>query len=440
MGLAWSIPFIGLLITIALGQALCPTIWLRHYGKLTAFWIVTVAVPMLATMGAAALVSLARLLVLEYVPFIVSIFTLYVIAGGIRVRTRMSGHPGENAFLLFFGAMASGLLGTPGATMLLLPVLLTSNRWRRHKVPVVVFLIFIVCNIGGGLTPIGPPLLIGYLKGISFIWTLKAMLLPTLFIIAVLIGIYLLLDGFILFPREDPDARAAHKKEHDVIVVAGHGNLWLLAGAVSLQIFCGSWRTAPALALGIVTMPIPDVVRLIALPVLAAVSLWHTPGKVRTANQFSWEPMKEVGILFAGIFMTILPLLAILEAGVSGSMGGLIGMVNDANGRPIDWAYFTICGTLSAFLDNAPTYLVFFNAAGGDPIMLMGAKATTLIAISAGAAFWGGVTYIGNAPNLMAKSISEQHHVRMPNFLGYMAWSGAILLPSLGLTAWVFFR
>ena len=148
MGLAWSIPFIGLLITIALGQALCPTIWLRHYGKLTAFWIVTVAVPMLATMGAAALVSLARLLVLEYVPFIVSIFTLYVIAGGIRVRTRMSGHPGENAFLLFFGAMASGLLGTPGATMLLLPVLLTSNRWRRHKVPVVVFLIFIVCNIG----------------------------------------------------------------------------------------------------------------------------------------------------------------------------------------------------------------------------------------------------------------------------------------------------
>ena len=149
--------------------------------------------------------------------------------------------------------------------------------------------------------------------------------------------------------------------------------------------------------------------------------------------------MREVGILFAGIFMTILPLLAILEAGVSGSMGGLIGMVNDANGRPIDWAYFTICGTLSAFLDNAPTYLVFFNAAGGDPVMLMGAKATTLIAISAGAAFWGGVTYIGNArthgqEHFRATSRQNAEFSRLHGLVGSHS------LPSLGLTAWVFFR
>lgn len=137
-----------------------------------------------------------------------------------------------------------------------------------------------------------------------------------------------------------------------------------------------------------------------------------------------------------------IPIAAIVHpaAGVRGSMGGLIGTVNDASGRPIDWAYFAICGTLSAFLGNAPTYLEFFNAAGGDPVVAMGAKAMTLTAISAGAAFWGGVTYIGNAPNLMAKSISEQHNIRIPNFLGYMAWSGTILLPSLALTAWVFFR
>jgi Na+/H+ antiporter NhaD/arsenite permease-like protein len=439
LGLSWGIPFLGLLVTIALGQALWPGPWGRHYGKVTAIWIVAIVVPLAAEMGAAGLAALARLLLLDYLPFVVSIFALYVIAGGIHIRTRMCGHPGENALLLAIGTLAGGLLGTPGTTLLFLPVLLTANRWRRHKVHSVLFLIFLVCNMGGALSPIGPPLLVGYLSGVSFLWTVKAMLLPTTFTSAVLICTYFALDSVFLFPREDPDARAMHRESHDVIMIDGTGNLWLLAAAIGVQILCGNWHGAVAIRLGVAAMPVPDLLRLIALPILAWLSLRLTPERVRKANEFSWEPMKEVGILFAGIFATVLPLLLILEAGVGGALGGLIRMATAADGRPIDWAYFATSGALSSILDNAPTFLVFFNAAGGDPVALMGAKATTLTAISAGAAFWGGVTYIGNAPNLMARSIAQQRGVAMPNFLAYMVWSGAILLPSFALTAWVFF-
>src|SRR5262249_53477025 len=156
---------------------------------------------------------------------------------------------------------------------------------------------------------------------------------------------------------------------------------------------------------------------------LAGVSLAVTPRTVRADNEFSWAPMQEVVVVFAGIFATILPILAMLEAGATGAMGGLIGLVTGADGQPITWAYFTASGSLSSFLDNAPAFLVFFNAAGGDPVALTGPRALTLIAISAGAAFWGGVTYVGNAPNFMVRSITEQRGVRMPTFAGYLLWS-----------------
>jgi Na+/H+ antiporter NhaD/arsenite permease-like protein len=439
LGLAWGVPFLGLLLTIAVAQTAWPALWQRHYITITGLWVVAAVLPLIARFGATGVIALDRLLILDYAPFVVSIAALYIIAGGIHIRSRMSGHPGENAILLAFGTLASGILGTPGATLLYLPVLLKSNSWRRHKTHTVLFLIFLVSNIGGGLSPIGPPLLLGYLKGIPFLWTVRMMLLPTAFVSAVLIAVYIALDSMLLFPREEPEARASHREVHNVLGLEGAGNLLLLGGAIGLQILCGSWQTSIAVRFAGVTMPAPDILRLLGLAALAGASLASTPKAIRAANEFSWLPMKEVVVVFAGIFATILPILAILETGANGALGGLIRMATGADGQPINWAYFTASGILSGFLDNAPTFLVFFNAAGGDPVALTGSKALTLVAISAGAAFWGSLTYVGNAPNFMVRTMSQQRGVPMPSFIAYLAWSGAILLPAFALTAWVFF-
>jgi Na+/H+ antiporter NhaD/arsenite permease-like protein len=439
LGLIWGIPFLGLLLTIALTQTLWPTGWLRHFGKLTALWIAASILPLILHFGAAGGVALVNLLLLDYAPFVVSIGALYVISGGIHIRSRMSGHPVENALLFALGAVAGGIIGTPGATLLFLPVLMRANRWRRYRAHSLLFLIFLVCNIGGAFSPIGPPLLIGYLRGISFLWTVRMLAAPTLFVSALLIAVYIALDSLILYPREDSAPRARHREVHNALGLEGVANIPLLAGAIVLQIACGMWTSPVAFSLGVAALPLPDAVRLAGLVALAGMSLVLTPRQVRTKNRFEWGPIVEVGVVFAGIFACILPLLAILEAGSRGAMVGLLHLVSGAGGEPINWAYFTATGMLSSVLDNAPAFLLFFNAAGGDANALMGLQATTLVAISAGAAFWGGLTYVGNAPNLMVRSIAEQQGVRMPTFLAYVVWAGAALLPIFALIAFLFF-
>lgn len=439
LGLAWGIPFFGLLLTIALAQTLWPAGWSRHYGKLTLLWIVVSVLPLILRFGGAGGVALANLLLLDYAPFVVSIGALYVISGGIHIRSRMSGHPVENAILFALGTVAGGIIGTPGATLLFLPVVMRANRWRRYRAHSLLFLIFLICNIGGAFSPMGPPLLIGYLRGVSFLWTLHMMAAPTLFVSGLLVALYVALDSLLLYPREDPAARAQHREVHNALGLEGLANLPLLAGAIILQIACGVWSSPVAFPLGVAVLPLPDAVRLIGLVLLAAASLALTPRRVRAENRFEWGPIAEVAIVFAGIFACILPLLAILEAGSGGAMAGLLHLVTGHDGQPINWAYFTATGALSSVLDNAPTFLLFFNAAGGDPHVLMGPQAATLMAMSAGAAFWGGLTYVGNAPNLMVRSIAEQQGVRMPTFVAYAFWASLVLLPAFALTALVFF-
>jgi Na+/H+ antiporter NhaD/arsenite permease-like protein len=439
LGLVWGIPFLGLLLTIALAQTLWPAAWSRHYGKLTALWMAAALVPLIVHFGAAGGVALETLLLLDYLPFVISIAALYVIAGGIHIRSRMSGHPGENAILFALGTVAGGIIGTPGATLLFLPVFLKANRWRKYRAHSLIFLILLICNIGGAFSPMGPPLLIGYLRGVSFLWTVRAMALPTLFVSGLLIAVYLILDSLLLYRREDSAARAQHKEMHNALGLEGRVNLLLLACAITLQIACGLWQSPLSITLAATSLPLPDIVRLLGLAALAAASLLLTPRRIRAANHFAWEPIAEVAIVFAGIFACILPLLAILEAGPNGAMAGLLHLVIGPDGQPINWAYFTATGLLSSFLDNAPTFLLFFNAAGGDSASLMGPQSTTLMAISAGAAFWGGLTYVGNAPNLMVRSIAEQQGIRMPSFLAYMGWTGIVALPVFALTAALFF-
>jgi Na+/H+ antiporter NhaD/arsenite permease-like protein len=325
--------------------------------------------------------------------------------------------------------------------MLLIRPLIRANDNRKHNVHVVVFFIFLVANAGGSLTPLGdPPLFLGFLQGVDFFWTTAHLWPETLFICAVLLVLFFLIDTYFFRQKGecrsealDPTPQAAPLR------LEGKRNFVLLAAAVGLVLMSGVWK--PGVEFDVFGTPVElqNIARDVGLIVVTLMSLAITPRTARAGNDFNWEPMKEVAKLFAGIFLTIIPVVAILRAGETGALGWVIRLVTGPGGAPDDVMYFWATGILSSFLDNAPTYLVFFNTAGGDAATLMTAGATTLAAISAGAVFMGANTYIGNAPNFMVKAIAEQRGVRMPSFFGYMLWSGAILLPLFVLTTLIFF-
>ena len=296
------------------------------------------------------------------------------------------------------------------------------------------FFIFLVCNIGGALTPIGNPfpIFLGFLKGVDFLWTLKTMWRPTLIVSSILPLLFYTVDR-LAWNKE----RAEVKGEKGVrrqIRIEGTHNIIYLAVLVDTVLFSGLWERSVTIPIGLgIEMSLSDLVRDAVLLFLGYLSWKTTRSSIRIENAFSWTPFQEVAILFAAIFVTMIPLLAMLRAAHDGPFAPLLGLVTDAQGRPIEAAYFWLTGALSSFLDNAPTYLVFFNLAGGNAEQLMGPLAGTLAAISAGAVFMGANTYIGNAPNFMVKSICEEHGIKMPSFFGYMLWSGGILLPLFAL-------
>jgi Na+/H+ antiporter NhaD/arsenite permease-like protein len=438
LGLEWGLPFLGILLSIALTPLLAPKFWHHHFGKVSAFWAAAFLVPFAASFGVrVALYEALHALLLEYVPFILLLFALFVVAGGIRVVGNLVGTPGTNAAILAFGTMIASLLGTTGAAMLLIRPLIRANENRRRNVHVFVFFIFLVANMGGSLTPLGdPPLFLGFLQGVDFTWTLRAMFAPMLLCSAILLALFYVIDHRV-WSRENGGVPGRVRRQ---VRLGGSHNLLLLAGVVSAVLVSGLWQPGISLTAFHVSMPLQGIVRDLLLVLLAWLSWRTTRQQVRIENAFTWEPIQEVAMLFAGIFVTIIPTLAILKAGPSGALADLVALVSGPGGRPNDAAYFWLTGLLSSFLDNAPTYLVFFNVAGGDSEALMGPLATTLLAISAGAVFFGAMTYIGNAPNFMVKSICEERGIRMPSFFGYMVWSCAILLPLFALVTVIFFR
>ena len=322
--------------------------------------------------------------------------------------------------------------------MLMIRPVLRANDHRRSQVHVVVFFIFLVANIGGALTPLGdPPLFLGFLKGVSFFWPMTHMILPMLVCVAILLAVFFILDT-ILYRREGaPKPQAPETPEK--FGLDGKINLLLLAGVVCAVLMSGVWKPGIAVHVTGFDVELQNVVRDLLLATIALASLKLTAIENRKANDFNWFPILEVAKLFIGIFLTIVPAIAILKAGESGALGWLVALVSGPDGAPQDVAYFWLTGGLSSFLDNAPTYVVFFNAAGGDAQALMGPLASTLLAISAGAVFMGANTYIGNAPNFMVRAIAEDRGVRMPSFFGYMAWSSAILMPIFGVVTLIFF-
>jgi Na+/H+ antiporter NhaD/arsenite permease-like protein len=429
LGAAWAIPFAGILLSIALMPLLAPHFWHHHYGKVALAWALAFILPFALLYGPGlAGTAFVHAALAEYIPFIILLTALFTVAGGIHIRGNFHGSPGFNCGLMGLGAVLASLMGTTGASMLLIRPLIRANDNRKHVAHVIVFFIFIVSNIGGSLTPLGdPPLFLGFLKGVDFFWTAKHIFPETLFLVVVLLGLFYVIDRHYYVKegvlRRDPTP------DTPSFAIEGKANLALLGVIVGLVLMSGTWK--PGVEFDVFGTPVglPQLVRDGLLVGVALLSWFVTPKGVHARNQFDWEPMREVGKLFAGIFLTIAPVLAMLKAGSEGAFAPVVGLVTGADGQPIPAMYFWATGILSSFLDNAPTYLVFFNLAGGDPQVLMNALAPVLVAISAGSVFMGANSYIGNAPNLMVKAIAESRGVKMPSFFGYMAWSGAILIP-----------
>jgi len=437
----WGVPFAGILLCIALMPLLTPHFWHHHYGKVVAAWSLAFFLPFAALFGAdVAGVNLVHALFAEYIPFIVLLTALFAVSGGIFIRGNLHGSPGLNTSILAIGAFLASFMGTTGASMLMIRPLIRANDNRKHVAHVVVFFIFIVANAGGSLTPLGdPPLFLGFLKGVDFFWTIKNIFPETLFLIGSLLAIFFVLDSWYYHKREEiqvtdptPDSRQ--------IGFDGKVNFILLGGVVALVLMSGLWKSTVVFHVAGTDVGLPGLIRDVGLVAITLVSLNLTPSQVHTDNQFSWGPMQEVAKLFAGIFLTIIPVIAMLKAGVNGPFGAVVSAVTNPDGSPNVMMYFWITGLLSSFLDNAPTYLVFFNTAGGDAQVLMTTLAPTLAAISAGAVFMGANSYIGNAPNLMVKAIAEDRGIKMPSFFGYMAWSCCVLIPLFIAMTFIWFR
>jgi Na+/H+ antiporter NhaD/arsenite permease-like protein len=417
----WSVvPFAGLLLSIALFPLFAPSVWARHYAKVCLAFGVPVACFFLLRAPRELLHT-----ALEYASFLILLASLFTISGGILLRGTLRGTAGVNCAILAVGALLANVFGTTGASMLLIRPLLRANAHRRRIAHVVVFFIFVVANIGGALTPIGdPPLFLGYLRGVPFFWTLRAMALPWAFACALVIGAFYLVDRRALALEKvaaaEADGDPARAGAPDTLAAAGEERVPLsIEGKINLPLLM--------VVIGAVFLPTPW--REMAMAAAAGVSAWKTPAKVRKENEFTWYPIEEVAILFAGIFATMIPALLILKA-----RGAELGVVSPAH-------FFWVTGALSSFLDNAPTYLTFFSLAQGvgGAETVAGVSAPLLQAISAGAVFMGANSYIGNAPNFMVKAIAEEAGVRMPSFFGYMAWSCGILLPIFALLTLIFF-
>lgn len=437
----WGVPFAGVLLSIAILPLAAPKIWHHHFGKIAFGWALAFLVPFAVAFGPGAAGGVvAHTLLGEYIPFIVLLIALFTAAGGIYVRGNLHGSPAVNAGIMAVGAALASLMGTTGASMLMIRPLIRANDNRKHVAHVVVFFIFIVSNAGGSLTPLGdPPLFLGFLKGVEFFWTAKHIFPETLFLLGALLAIFYAIDSY-YYRKEgvlpvDPTPDNAERPGLD-----GAINFLPLALVVVLVLMSGTWKPGIVFNVFGTEVPLQQLVRDVCLVGVAFLSLAITPKGVREKNQFSWAPMQEVAKLFIGIFLTMVPVLAMLKAGTDGPFAAVARAVTTEDGQPLPWAYFWFSGALSSFLDNAPTYLVFFNLAGGDPQVLMTTLAPTLAAISAGSVFMGANTYIGNAPNFMVKAIAEDRGVAMPSFFGYMAWSGAILLPLFVIMTFIWFR
>lgn len=437
----WScIPFAGMLLSIALFPLFAPKLWHHHFGKVSAFWTVALSVPFLIVYKYTAAYEILHIVLADYVPFIILLWSLYTVSGGVLLRGSLRGTPAVNMVMLIIGAALASWMGTTGAAMLMIRPFLRANDFRKNRTFMVVFFIFLVANVGGSLTPLGdPPLFLGFLHGVDFFWTFHIM--PQMLVtIVILLVVYFFLDSW-YYKKEG--IRAPHNETKIALKLEGMHNFFFLAGIVGAVLLSGIVDWGNVTTLG-VHRAVQDWVRDGILILMGLLSLVTTSNKMREENDFTWFPIIEVAYLFIGIFITMIPALLILKAGEKGQLSFLVAIVKE----PVH--YFWITGLLSSFLDNAPTYLTFFNTALGSfyPGMseaqavplLMKEKTIFLEAISTGAVFFGAMSYIGNAPNFMVRSIAEEAGTPMPSFFGYMLkYSLIFLVPIFVIVTFIFF-
>jgi Na+/H+ antiporter NhaD/arsenite permease-like protein len=408
----WSIVFfVGLLLSIAIFPLINSEWWGKKYGYVS----LALAIP------AAILVLfqdwlLLYQVILEYISFIILLGSLFIISGGIVIKIGARGTPKLNLLLLFAGALFASIIGTTGASMVLIRPLIRANKWRKQIIHIFVFFIFIVSNIGGLLTPLGdPPLFLGFLRGVPFFWTLK--LIPFwFFAVLILLALFFVIDKHFMKKESQEDyLKSIDHMPEKKFEIKGTINLLFLLMVIGAFF-------------------IPPIFREALMITASGLSVYFTHVTLREENAFTYHPIIEVAILFAGIFVTMVPVLKLLE--LNGSRLGIT--------EP--WQFFWATGSLSSFLDNAPTYMVFFTAAqsvaaakGIVGNLIMGVPEIYLRAISVGAVFMGATSYIGNGPNFMVKAICEENEINMPSFFGYMAWSVAILVPLFILITFLFF-
>ena len=431
MGWPWALPFIGTLLSIAAGPLLFPKVWRRHYGKITAGWAaLTIGSIALAYGLPAALRAVIHAILADYLSFIVLLFALYTVAGGILVTGNVRGAPLMNTAALALGALMASIVGTTGTAMILIRPLVRANAERTHNAHVVIFFIILVGNVGGALTPLGdPPLFAGFLRGVDFFWPAQNLWRQTALVAVLLLGAFLALD----FWRHIDDAPPPRVSTSEPVGVRGAINVLFIALIIVSILISATWKPGVSFDVYGTKVELQNLVRDASLVAIAGLSLWATPDTHRRANDFTWEPIREVAKLFAGIFVAIIPVMTMLQAGRNGAFAWLLSVVSERDGLPNEVAYFWLTGLLSALLDNVPTYLVFFELVGGDARELTGPLAGTLASISMGAVYMGALTYIGNAPNYMVYAIAQQHGVKMPNFFAYMLCAAVALVPLFAL-------
>lgn len=438
--LLWLVPFGGILMSLAFIPLISPQFWHRRYVTILMGWIITFLVSCAATEG---LVSTLHMLVdamlHHYIPFMALITVLFTVGGGIHIKMKGKASPSINTGILSLGGLLANIIGTTGASMLLIRPFIALNKHRLYKTHLIIFFIFMVSNIGGVLTPLGdPPLFIGFLNNVDFFWTTKNLIVPFLLVGGSVLAVFWLIDHYYFY--HDPSVPdPAHTHGEARIQVKGSFNLIFLSVAIAAILFESMVTDSPHALLFGLAINLSALGRDLLLLSMAFLSWKLTSPQIHKDNQFTWEPLEEVALIFLGIFITVIPALSMLKAGDSGPLKDLIHLANP-NNIPNSSLYFWLTGILSAFLDNAPTYLIFFNMAGGDAKLLMNEGANILAAISTGAVFMGALTYIGNAPNFMVRSIAVRSHVKMPGFLGYILWSSSILLPIFVCFSWLWFH
>lgn len=439
ISLLFSIPFAGMLLSIAIMPLIAGEWWEKRQQYMVILWSVLFLIPLAVVYSPRIMAEvLCKIVFTDYITFIILLFGLFCVTGNISIKGNFSGTPKMNVILLLVGTLLAGWIGTTGASMLMIRPIIKSNAWRKRRAHTIIFFIFLVANLGGCLTPVGdPPLLMGFMRGVPFFWSLR------LFPVLLLNGVILLVIYYILDTRNYKKELAEGYqpegcKEKINLKMEGKHNIIFVAMIIIAVILSGALPSIPALSGGIhimgdVTFGYAAIIEIAIILLAAFLSMKTTKKELRTENQFTWGPIKEVAILFIGIFITMEPALLFLE-----SHGASLGITQP-------WQMFWITGLLSSFLDNTPTYLVFLTTAGalgatsGVATAVGTIAPTMLMAISVGAVCMGANTYIGNAPNFMVKSVAEESGIRMPSFFGYIGWSVCILIPIFVMDMLLFF-